>query len=117
LKFFGSSLPLQVSPRGGSQLSIHGELECCAANRSRLKTRRLVAQGYYRAIAVKLFLRDLVLVQCYSGHRVYTMASESQQCKCARFKGKVAVITGSTAGIGLATAERLGLEGAKGETP
>jgi hypothetical protein len=43
------------------------------------------------------------------------MASDSQQCKCARFKGKVAVITGSTAGIGLATATRLGLEGARGE--
>lgn len=38
----------------------------------------------------------------------------TQQCKCTRFKGKVVVITGSTAGIGLATAERLGLEGAKG---
>lgn len=38
----------------------------------------------------------------------------SQLCKCTRFKDKVVVITGSTAGIGLATAERLGLEGAKG---
>lgn len=34
-----------------------------------------------------------------------------------RFEGKVAVITGSTAGIGLATAIRLGQEGAKGMTP
>lgn len=33
-----------------------------------------------------------------------------------RFEGKVAVITGSTAGIGLATAIRLGQEGAKGMT-
>ena len=33
---------------------------------------------------------------------------------CRRFEGKVAVVTGSTAGIGQAIVERLGLEGAKG---
>ena len=36
------------------------------------------------------------------------------ECNCRRYEGKVAVVTGSTAGIGLAIAERLGLEGAKG---
>jgi short-subunit dehydrogenase involved in D-alanine esterification of teichoic acids len=32
--------------------------------------------------------------------------------KCRRLEGKVAVVTASTQGIGLAIAERLGLEGA-----
>ena len=32
---------------------------------------------------------------------------------CARFAGKVAVVTASTAGIGLGIATRLGQEGAK----
>ena len=32
--------------------------------------------------------------------------------KCQRLEGKVAVVTASTQGIGLAIAERLGLEGA-----
>uniref|UniRef100_A0ACD5XXX4 Uncharacterized protein n=1 Tax=Avena sativa TaxID=4498 RepID=A0ACD5XXX4_AVESA len=35
------------------------------------------------------------------------------EVKCRRLEGKVAVVTASTQGIGLAIAERLGLEGAK----
>jgi 3-oxoacyl-ACP reductase-like protein len=51
------------------------------------------------------------------------MGDSSPACKaveadtahlCRRFVGKVAIITGSTAGIGLAIAERLGMEGAQG---
>ncbi|CAN6203955.1 unnamed protein product [Urochloa humidicola] len=34
------------------------------------------------------------------------------EVKCRRLEGKVAVVTASTQGIGLAIAERLGLEGA-----
>lgn len=40
-----------------------------------------------------------------------------EPCRCSRFGGKVAVITGSTAGIGFAIAQRLGQEGAKGVYP
>jgi len=40
------------------------------------------------------------------------MASSGGKSKLKRFEGKVAIVTGATAGIGLAIAERLGQEGA-----
>lgn len=39
-------------------------------------------------------------------------SSPSSSVNCRRFEGKVALVTASTAGIGLSIAERLGLEGA-----
>jgi len=40
------------------------------------------------------------------------IASRVEMVKSKRFEGKVAIVTASTQGIGLAIAERLGLEGA-----
>lgn len=39
-------------------------------------------------------------------------ACAAMDVKCRRLEGKVAIVTASTMGIGLAIAERLGLEGA-----
>lgn len=76
-------------------------------------------EGGYRVYKVVVLLRDPDFAGVHSASllllRRHAMSGQgSHQCKCTRFKGKVVVITGSTAGIGLATAERLGLEGAKG---
>ena len=44
--------------------------------------------------------------------RPRSSAGAAMEVKCRRLEGKVAVVTASTQGIGLAIAERLGLEGA-----